>query len=186
MIYTAKLQNAIDLAIKAHKGQTRKGKPDVPYVTHPLFVGLILAKIVAEENVIIAGILHDTIEDTKTTKEDIEKEFGKEVAEMVNDVTEQDKSLPWAMRKQQALEHIPKMSHGSLMVKSADQLHNMRDLIEDYKKEGDKMFERFNAPKQKQLERYKILIPTIEKAWPENPLLPDLKEALREVEKLFK
>jgi (p)ppGpp synthase/HD superfamily hydrolase len=125
-------------------------------------------------------------EDTDVTKEEIEKEFGNEVAEMVNDVTEQDKSLPWAERKRHALEHIHKMNHGSLLVKSADQLHNMTDLIEDYKKEGDKMFEKFNATKEKQLERYKILVPTIEKTWPENPLLPDLKEALREIERLWK
>ena len=78
------------------------------------------------------------------------------------------------------------MSHGSLLVKSADQLHNMTDMIEDYKIVGDEMFERFSAPKEKQLELYKKLIPDIEKAWPENPLVPELKNALSEIERLWK
>lgn len=181
---------AINFATRVHKGQIRKGKPDVPYITHPLAVGLILSKIGADEDTIVAGILHDTIEDCESygsiTKEIIEHEFGREVAEMVNDVTEQDKTLSWAERKQKALEHIPHMNHGSLLVKSADQLHNITDKIEDYKKEGVEMFKKFNASKEKQLERYKKLIPAIEKSWPDNPLLPDLKNAFLEIKKLWK
>lgn len=184
------LLKAINFATHVHKGQTRKGKPDVPYITHPLTVGIILSKVRADEDVIVAGILHDTIEDCEPygsiTKEIIEKEFGKSVADIVNDVTEQDKSLPWAIRKQKAFEHIPQMSYGSLLVKSADQLHNISDQIEDYKKEGDAIFKRFNASKEKQLERYKKLIPAIETAWPDNPLLPDLKKAFSEIQVLWK
>lgn len=186
MIYTAKLKKAIDVAIRAHSGQTRKGKPHVSYIIHPLSVGLILAKTGADENVIIAGVLHDTIEDTVVTKEDIEKEFGAEIAEIVNDVTEQDKSIPWSDRKRIATEHIAHMNHGSLLVKSADQLHNMADIIEDYKTYGEDMFKRFNASKKQQLDRYKKLIPAIENAWDENPLLPDLKNALIKIEQLWK
>jgi len=185
-----KIIKAINFATRVHKGQARKGKLDVPYITHPLVVGIMLVRVGAEEDVVVAGILHDTIEDCEpygsVTKEVIEKEFGKKVAEMVDDVTEQDKSLLWAERKKKALEHIPEMSLGSLMVKSADQLHNMTDQIEDYKKEGDKMFERFNASKKDQLNRYKKLIPTIAKAWPGNPLLPDLKGAFSEIISLWK
>ena len=87
-----KILHAIHFATNAHKGQTRKGKPDVSYITHPLAVGILLAKAGALEDVIIAGILHDTIEDTEVTKKEIENTFGNRVAEMVDDVTEQDKS----------------------------------------------------------------------------------------------
>src|SRR5438445_65563 len=110
MMYSNKLQKAINFAIKVHKGQTRKGKPDVPYVTHPLSVGIILSNAGAPEDIIIAGILHDTIEDCEPygsiTKEIITNEFGDQVAKMVNDVTEQDKTLSWEIRKQKAFEHI--------------------------------------------------------------------------------
>lgn len=185
MIYSPKLQKAINIATQAHSGQIRKGKPYRAYITHPLTVGLILARTGADENIIIAGILHDSIEDTHVTKAEIEKEFGGEVAEMVNDVTEQDKTLPWVKRKSLAQEHIPLMGNKSLLVKSADLLHNLTDIIEDYRKEGEEIFKIFHAPKKMQLERYKELICAIEKAWKENPLLPELRKALSEIERLW-
>lgn len=185
MIYTPKIQKAINFSIKVHQqdqNQTRKGKTD-PYIIHPLTVGLILAKTGAQEDVIVAGILHDTIEDCEphgsVTKELLEKEFGKDVAEMVNDVTEQDKSLPWEERKRFALEHVKHMKKNSVLVKSADVLHNMTDQISDYEKEGDKMFLRFNASKEKQLLRYTKLIHELKNTWQDNPLLSDLEENLK-------
>ncbi len=187
--YSPKILQAVNFATQVHRGKPRKGKPDIPYLTHPLTVGIYLAKAGANEDIIVAGILHDTIEDCEpygsVTKEFIAKMFGKEVAEMVNDVTEQDKSLSWPERKQRALEHIPDMSHASLMVKAADQLHNMTDQIEDFKKDGDKMFKNFNASKEDQLDRYDKLIPAIEKAWPANPLLPDLISAFNKIKSLW-
>ncbi len=184
MTYTPKIQKAIDFAIEVHKNQKRKGK-DIPYIVHPLGVGLILAKAGAGDDVIVAGILHDTIEDShgKVQRQDIEREFGEHVAQLVNDVTEQDKSLPWEERKRIALEHVAKMNKDSLLVKSGDILHNMTDLIQDLEREGDSVFERFNAPKEKQFKRYINLVNALEIAWPENPLLPELKENL---EKLLK
>lgn len=190
MFYTSKIQKAIKYAIDVHKGQTRKGKPNEPYVTHPLSIGMILARCNADEDILIAGILHDTIEDCKPygsiTKEIIAKNFGANVARMVDDVTEQDKSLPWAVRKQRALEHVPHMGKDSLMVKSADVLHNLQDQIADYEEEGEDMFKRFNATKSQQLERYQKLLTELEKAYPKNPLLPELKEAVNKVTGLWK
>ncbi|MCX6747825.1 MAG: HD domain-containing protein, partial [Candidatus Nomurabacteria bacterium] len=126
MIYTQKIEEAITLAIKTHEideKQKRKGK-DIPYITHPLTVGLILSLAGASEDVIIAGILHDTLEDSineyKVTKEMIAEQFGDNVMQLVLSVTEQDKSLSWEVRKAEALEHIKTFSHDSLMLKSAD------------------------------------------------------------------
>ena len=190
MMYSNKLQQAIKYAIDVHKGQTRKGKPNEPYITHPLSVGLILSRCSANDDVIIAGILHDTIEDCKSdgsiTKEIIAEKFGANVARMVDDVTEQEKSLSWAERKRLALEHVKEMKKDSVMVKSADVLHNLRDQISDYEDMGNKMFERFNAPKSRQLERYQRLFVELEKAYPENPLLPELKEAVNRITELWK
>lgn len=184
MFYTEKIQKAIEFAVKVHQldqNQKRKGKL-VPYIIHPLSVAIILGRVGAPEDVIIAGILHDTIEDSvqekKVTREDLEKEFGKQVADIVNDLSEQDKSLSWDQRKKLALEHIPAMDQTRLLVKTADLLHNMTDLINDYLKQGDKIFLRFNASKEKQLERYQNLMGLLEKTWSQNPLLPEMKQAI--------
>lgn len=184
MIYTPRLQKAIDISITAYMGQKRKGK-EVPYIIHPLGVGIILARAGATENIIISGILHDTIEDTEMTREDIRKEFGEDVARIVDGVTEQDKSLPWAERKKLALEHVKEMKHDSLLVKSADLLHNLIDQINDYLIEGDEMFKGFNASKKMQEARHKNVVLELKKAWPQNPLLPELVESLKTLTKTW-
>ncbi|OGD98001.1 hypothetical protein A3A49_02095 [Candidatus Curtissbacteria bacterium RIFCSPLOWO2_01_FULL_38_11b] len=185
------IQKALKFAYKVHQidqFQTRKGKA-IPYILHPLSVANRLSRAGASGNEIIAGLLHDTIEDSteknKVAKEDLKKEFGSDVARMVNDVTEQDKALPWQERKEAALNHITNMQSDSMLVKSADVLDNLSDQIADYKVKGDEMFANFNAPKGKQLQRYRRLVDALEKAWPENPLLPDLKEKVGVVNKLW-
>ncbi|MDO8492197.1 MAG: HD domain-containing protein [bacterium] len=178
MIYTTKIQKAINFAIDTHEKQTRKGK-DIPYITHPLTVGLILSRAGADEDTVVAGILHDTIEDSapekKVSREILEKNFGKEVAELVSSVTEQNKELSWEDRKQEALLHIKTFSHNSLLLKSADIISNASELIGDYERDGDKTFERFNAPKEKLLQHQLRAITAIIVRWSENPLSEDLK-----------
>jgi (p)ppGpp synthase/HD superfamily hydrolase len=192
MIYTNKIQKAINLAIETHElnqKQKRKGK-DIPYITHPQTVGLILSLAGAKEEIIIAGILHDTIEDSvddnKITKEMVESNFGKEVADLVVSVTETDKSLSWEDRKKEALEHIKHFSKDSLLLKSADVISNLTELIEDYKKDGDEIFKRFNAPKDKLLNSSISVIETILVSWKENPLARDLENSLAEIRLMVK
>ncbi len=182
MIYTSRIQKAINLAIKTHEldqKQKRKGK-DVPYITHPLSVGLILANTGATEDVVVAGILHDTIEDSvtehKVTKEMITDMFGQRVSDLVLSVTEQDKSLSWVERKAEALEHIKTFSNDSLLLKSADIISNTSELIADYKIDGEKTFDRFNAPKEKIIHYTRKVIATILECWFESPLRQDLLE----------
>ena len=179
MIFTQNIQKAIEFAEWVHRGQPRKGKRAV-YITHPLAVGLILARVEAEEEIIMAGILHDTIEDSngQIKREDIERRFGSRVAGMVNDVTEQDKSLPWEERKRIAREHVAEMSRDSLLVKCGDVLQNLTEIAGDFERDGDAIFERFTGGKEKQLETYSKLAGAIASAWPESPLLPDIRAAL--------
>lgn len=183
MYYTPKIQKAVELATQVHQvdqDQKRKGK-EIPYIIHPLAVALILARVGAGEEVVVAGILHDVIEDSvpshRMTSDKIQQEFGPKVAQMVTSLTERDKTLPWAERKRWALEHIRHMDQDTLLVKSADFLHNLRDLMGDYERQGDKIFDFFNAPKAMQMERYRHLVAELEKVWPENPLLPEILEA---------
>src|SRR5882724_9454492 len=182
MIYSEQIQKAIRFSTKTHEvyqKQKRKGK-DIPYITHPLIVGLILSRAGASEDVIVAGILHDTIEDSvaekKVTVAMVEERFGPAVAQMVSDVTEHEKSLPWDVRKQQALEHIPDFSHDSLLVKAADVISNVSDLIQDIAEKGDSIFESFNGPKENTISRYLGVIRAVRSKWPESPLVADLNK----------
>ncbi len=179
--YTFKMRKAIRFATKVHEvdqKQKRKGK-DIAYIAHPLTVALILSQVDASEEVIIAGLLHDTVEDCSTkhpvTLDNITKEFNKEISTLVQSVTEEDGDLPWAERKQQAREHVKDFSHDMLLLKSADILSNGTEIVDDYKVDGDTIFERFNAPKMEKIESQLRLISTIITQWEDNPLAMDLR-----------
>lgn len=96
---------SIYFATKAHAGQKRKSEPDLDMIFHPFTVGMILQRAGANTNCVIAGILHDVVEDTKYTLEDIKNEFGPEIAKIVDEVSE-DKSLKWKERKIEAINKI--------------------------------------------------------------------------------
>lgn len=181
LLYTPLLHKAFHFSILIHEveqKQKRKGK-DVAYVTHPIQVGFLLAKAGASDEVIAAGFLHDTLEDSaesdKVTKEELVKEFGQEVADLVDAVTEKNKSLPWDKRKAAALEEIKKFSNEALLVKSGDVLSNVSELLSDFYNDGDKTFKRFNAPKKKIIAHAQEVIDTILEKWPDNPLATDLR-----------
>lgn len=129
---TAKLLEAARFAAKKHTGQMRKGADVEPYINHPLEVASLLANLgkVEDYDVLIAAILHDTVEDTDTTKKQIEEMFGEDVASIVMEVTD-DKSLPKAERKQKQVEHAPKLSDGAKQLKMCDKISNIRDVMEN-------------------------------------------------------
>ncbi len=188
-----KIQKAIKFAIKTHEvyqKQTRKGK-DISYITHPLTVGLILSRVGANDDLVCAGILHDTIEDSikekKVTFEMLEERFGNNVAELVLSVSEGQKGGSWEDRKREAVEHIKDFSKDSLLLKSADITSNVSEIIDDYCKDGDKIFERFHAPEPKKentIKNYINVMDAILIRWSENPLsleLNNLKNKLEEI-----
>jgi len=183
MIYTELIREASFFAETVHRGQVRKGK-ETPYIVHVMAVGLILALANADEEVIAAGILHDTMEDCEpygsVTRELLEEKFGSKVAQMVDDVTEEDKELPWLERKVAALEHIKHMEPDPLMVKTADVISNMTEINRDLRLEGEVVWERFNASKEDIVLRYEMLVAEIGRVWPENPLLEELRIAHEE------
>nr|XP_022910548.1 guanosine-3',5'-bis(diphosphate) 3'-pyrophosphohydrolase MESH1-like [Onthophagus taurus] len=115
-------------AIK-HKDQRRKDMAATPYINHPIGVAFILTNEadVTDAAVIQAALLHDTVEDTECTLEEIELNFGSKVMKIVKECTS-DKSLPRDVRKQQQIETAPKSSKEAKLVKLAEKLHNVRDL----------------------------------------------------------
>lgn len=126
----AKFIEAASFAAKRHSGQKRKGADGEPYINHPLEVANLLANVgkVEDCEVLIAALLHDTVEDTGTTKEEITERFGENVAKMVLEVTD-DKSLPKAERKQMQIEHAPHLSPGAKLVKLGDKISNITDIM---------------------------------------------------------
>lgn len=172
------VQKALEFAINAHLGQKRKGNGK-PYIIHPLGVALILAKVGADDQTIAAGLLHDVLEDTNVKKEELVREFGQEVADIVDDVTEQDKSLPWKVRKGQAINHIKDMGKKSLLVKTADQINNLTSMLSTYEEEGLVIFNRFNAPLREQQKMEQYLLLTLKEKWGNNPLIKELEQLIK-------
>ncbi|XP_054711916.1 guanosine-3',5'-bis(diphosphate) 3'-pyrophosphohydrolase MESH1-like [Uloborus diversus] len=120
---------AANFAAIKHKNQKRKDIEETPYINHPIGVANILSMEggVYDATVLQAALLHDTVEDTETTFEEIEELFGKRVREIVSEVTD-DKSQPKAVRKALQVTHAPTRSHEAKLVKLADKLYNLRDL----------------------------------------------------------
>jgi guanosine-3',5'-bis(diphosphate) 3'-pyrophosphohydrolase len=120
---------AVAFAAGKHRLQKRKDPEASPYINHPIGVANLLwhEAGIMELTPIIAAILHDTVEDTETTPEELVTEFGEEIARVVGEVTD-DKSLPKAARKQAQIEHAPHLSLAAQKVKIADKICNLRDV----------------------------------------------------------
>ena len=125
-----RLLRALDLAAVKHRDQRRKDAPKSPYINHPIAVANMLWDAgVHDEATLMAAILHDTIEDTETTREELASAFGDEVASIVAECTD-DKNLEKARRKELQVERAPHKSHKAKLVKMADKTCNVRDIID--------------------------------------------------------
>ena len=127
-----RIRAAYELAKKAHEGQMRSSGD--PYISHPIEVAVILVGLGMDSDTIIGGLLHDVVEDTTVTLEDIEKQFGGDVAELVDGVTKLA-NIPYSSRAEQQAENVRKMLLAMakdvrvVIIKLADRLHNMRRWI---------------------------------------------------------
>jgi (p)ppGpp synthase/HD superfamily hydrolase len=150
---------AIRFAAEAHSGQYRKGT-NIPYISHLINVMKILCENNCKEEVIVAGILHDVVEDTPVTIDEIETAFGREVAFLVRGATETEKlskirKVPdeenWKERKQHTIHFLTEeATYEQLLVTSADKLDNLRAIRDDYGRIGETLWTRFNAGKDEQ------------------------------------
>ena len=124
--------HAASFAALKHQGQTRKGHRKYPYINHPIAVAELLAGVggVTDPVILMGAMLHDTVEDTNTTFEELQEAFGGEVAELVREVTD-DKRLPKEVRKQRQIEHAPAASVRAKILKLADKSVNVFDVVHD-------------------------------------------------------
>ncbi len=134
-----RLLEALNWAAHMHRLQRRKGKPEpvpgkcpraTPYINHLIAVADLVANVGGEsdEDVLVAAVLHDVVEDTLATSKDVQDRFGAHVMGMVMEVTD-DKSFEKSKRKALQVEHAPHLSPGAKLVKLADKIHNCEDLI---------------------------------------------------------
>jgi len=172
---TEKVHKAVVFSEKAHRGQIRKGS-GAPYIIHPLSVGIALAGVGASEEVVISGILHDVVEDCDVSLLEIEEIFGKRVSFLVDQVTE--KGIGWRERKESVIEKLEEAEKDILLIKSADMLHNISDLVSDIEQVGDKAFDKFHASKEEKIKYCKMVLVKIRNAWPQNPLIKNLEEMI--------
>ncbi len=155
-----RIEEAIEVAAQAHNGQYRKGT-HTPYISHPYAVGLILMSEGCSEEVVIAGILHDTVEDTDLTLDCIKRSFGQSIAEIVDGCSE-DKSLRWRERKTERIEALKTASTEVCLVTSADKLHNLRTVISEYDEIGDVVWERFHGGIEAQAWYYRSILDSLQ------------------------
>lgn len=146
---TAVLDRAVIFAVKAHSGTERRGK-GYPYIVHPLEAVEIVATMTNDQELLAAAALHDTVEDTHVTVEQIRSEFGDRVAgivasesdEMPSGVSEEDS---WHSRKQAAIDRLARASRDAKIVALGDKLSNMRAIARDYALQGDALWNIFHA-----------------------------------------
>jgi (p)ppGpp synthase/HD superfamily hydrolase len=155
---TRHLSDALDFAVRAHGDQVRKGTA-IPYVSHLLGVAGLVFEGGGNEELAIAGLLHDVLEDTSATSDQLERAFGPLVARIVEACSDtQAKPKPPALeRKQRYLEHLEYADADTLLVSLADKLHNARTLLLDFRTVGPGVFKRFNLSREETLWYYSEL-----------------------------
>lgn len=127
---TMRILNAVAFSAEKHQYQKRKNLDQTPYIIHPIGVSYTLATLgnVHDADVLIGALLHDTVEDTETSFEEIHQVFGSEVEGYVREVTD-DKSLPKEERKQRQIDHAKDKSAGAALIKLSDKLYNLSDVL---------------------------------------------------------
>ena len=126
---TPLIEKALEFATEKHKNHTRQNKEKSPYIVHPIAVKHILSEVggVEDVEVLAAALLHDTLEDTPTTMEELIENFGQRVCSLVEEVSD-DKTLPKQTRKDLQIEHAPQLSEGAVLIKLGDKISNVTDI----------------------------------------------------------
>ena len=159
---TQLLDRAIGFAVRAHAGTERRGK-GFPYIVHPMEAMVIVATMTPDQDLLAAAVLHDTIEDTDVTVEQIRAEFGERIASLValeTDIVVQGVSRTdsWHTRKQNFINRIANASRDAKIVALGDKLSNMRAIARDYAMQGDALWSLFRVKDPKEHEwRFRAL-----------------------------
>jgi len=176
--------DAIEFAARAHRGHCRKGT-GIPYIVHPLNAAKILIDAGCPEDVVVAGILHDTVEDTPVSLDEIRHGFGTAVARIVEGASEPDKSKPWEERKAHTIESLKTAPEGVLLVSCADKIENLVAIREDRKRFGEEVWSRFRRGRNQQAWYYRSVLAVLEERLTAEPGLPLVQRLRKAVEEVF-
>lgn len=145
MNHTPQIKRAIQFAARKHHGHFRAETEPLPYITHLFSVALLVAEDGASDDVVCAALLHDTLEDTNTTREELVTHFGEHVAELVGHVSEKGEGS-WREKKAAYLKHLEDAPEEALVIAIADKIDNIESKLEALEKEGPVLFERWKRP----------------------------------------
>jgi GTP pyrophosphokinase len=187
LLTSSKFADALNVAERMFADKARKGT-NIPYISHLLGTCSIALEHGATEDEAIAALLHDTIEDIKPTDEAraAVEHFGREVLRIVKACSDSDThpKPPWQERKERYLDRLAREDHAVLLVSASDKLHNARSIASDLRHHGSSIWDRFNAPREKQLWYYRELVKIFGEHLVENPaLVAELDMAVTEMER---
>jgi (p)ppGpp synthase/HD superfamily hydrolase len=169
---------ALEKARIAHEGQIRNGSGGMPYIEHPVTVAARLDEHGYREEVLAAALLHDVVEDSETTLEELRVEFGDEVAGFVGALTDDESIDSYRERKAEHRERVAAAAGEALAIYGADKLTNVVTLSEAYAKEGDSVRDEFKVPIELKLEIWEEDLALLREKAPELPFLDSLEEGL--------
>ncbi len=194
MIFTSRINEAIKLASHLHRNHVRKDKLMTPYISHLVAVAMILQDVTDDEDIIIAGLMHDSLEDVPNySYENLVSDCGNRVADIVKHVTEpldankrDDEQLPWLTRKEKYLENLRLGSIESAMVSASDKIHNTESFMRDMLHEKEEFLERFHSSLRNKLWFHEqVLLIVEEKLGNDNELIKRLSKCTKEFENLI-
>jgi (p)ppGpp synthase/HD superfamily hydrolase len=179
-----RFHQAFLFAATSHGEQTRK-KTTTPYIAHLMSVSALVLEAGGDEDLAIAALLHDVVEDCggKPVLEEIERRFGARVAHVVAGCTDSDSypKPPWRQRKETYLEHLRTADADVRLVSAADKLHNAREILRDYRSEGEPVWQRFGGQREGTLWYYRALVEELRRT-PGNPLVDELQRVVADLE----
>jgi (p)ppGpp synthase/HD superfamily hydrolase len=182
--FSARYDAALALAARAHHEQLRKGT-DIPYLAHPVHVSLILIRHGFGEDLAIAGLLHDVVEDTSVPLEQIVAEFGETVARLVDAVSETKTAdgaeRPWEQRKAEKLAHLLAGGPDVAALKAADAIHNTRSIAADLRRSGPSVWGRFKRGADQTLWYYREILEGVRAKLGDHPIALELTAAVEDL-----
>lgn len=181
MIISSKITKSIEFCCELHKNQTRKAT-SIPFASHPISVGFILLSAGYSEEIIIAGILHDILEDTSGTEKDIENIFGKRVVDLIKSVTENTSIKSWEDKKNNYLENLKNAENDMKAISAADALDNCRSMIRVLKS-GVNIWNAFTVSPQKIINYYERRLSIIKETL-QNKITEEIESSMRELKEL--
>lgn len=167
-MYSYRIEQALRAATILHKDQVRKGSVPIPYVSHLFAVAMIAIDYVDDEDILIAALLHDTLEDTDYTAKELEDDFGGKVREIVEALTEpantEHKEYSWKESKALYAKQLRKAPQESLLIAAADKIHNMRAMVEEYFDDYPRFLKEFSGSLEDRMIQYQEISNVLNKS----------------------